>query len=373
MKIFLCAGEASGDIHGAHLVRALRALDPGVECEGLGGPRMQQAGMVLRHDLAGRAIMGYIEVVRSIGYIKRIFDDTLARLREWRPDAVVMIDYPGFNLRLASRVHAMGIPVVYYISPQIWAWKKGRIKQIKRCVRKMMVILPFEKAIYDAAGVPCEYVGHPLLDHIAQTPVSAAYAGGQVVGLLPGSRKMEIERMLPVMIDVARGLREKYPQARFVSPCVDEAREAQVRELAGDFPLETAVGGMYDVLRAARFALVCSGTATLETALFEVPMAVLYRATPVSAWIARRLITKKLVGISLPNILAGRRIVPEFLQEDATLERILPQALELMADSPARREMLAELAAIRGLLKPGASEAAARVVLDVARGAAHGG
>ncbi len=373
MKIFLCAGEASGDIHGANLVRALRTLEPGVECEGLGGPRMQQAGLVLRHDLASRAIMGYIEVVRSLGFIKRIFDDTLARLREWRPDALVLVDYPGFNLRLAARAHEMGIPVVYYISPQIWAWKKGRIKTIRRVVNKMMVILPFEKAIYDTAGVPCEYVGHPLLDHITQTPVSAAYAGKQVVGILPGSRRMEIERVLPVMIEVARRLREQYPDARFVSPCVDAEREAQVRAIAGDFPLETKVGGMYDVLRAARFALVCSGTATLETALFQVPMAVLYRAAALEMWLARRVIGKRLVGMSLVNILANRRVVPEFLQEEVTAERILPHALDLMADSPARREMLAELAAIRGLLKPGASEAAARVVLEVARGAAHGG
>jgi lipid-A-disaccharide synthase len=372
MKIFLCAGEASGDIHGANLVRALRALEPTIECEGLGGLRMQQAGMILRHDLAGRGIMGFVEVVKSFGYIKGVFDDTLARLRENPPDALVLVDYPGFNLRLAGRAHAMGIAVVYYISPQIWAWKKGRIKHIRRYVKKMLTILPFEKAIYDQAGVPCEYVGHPLLDHIAQTPVSPAYEGGTVIGVLPGSRKMEIERVLPVMLEVARRLREQSPGARFVAPCVDEARQEQVRALAGDFPLETAVGGMYDVLRAARFCMVCSGTATLETALFNVPMVVLYRATPVSVWIARRLVGKRLVGISLVNILAHRVIVPEFIQEQATPERILPHALELISDSTARREMLAGLEAIRGLLKPGASEAAAREVLVVARGAAHG-
>jgi len=373
MKLFFVAGESSGDMHGANLIRALKALDPAVECEGLGGPRMQQAGMVLRHDLASRGIMGFVEVVRSLGYIKRHFDDTLARLHEWSPDALVLIDYPGFNLRLAQRAQALGIKVVYYISPQIWAWKAGRIKTIKECVDRMLVILPFEKAIYDKAGVPCDYVGHPLLDQIAQTQVSDAYAGSRVIGLLPGSRKMEIERVLPVMLQVAQGLRARWPELRFVSPCVDAEREAQVRALAGDFPLETVVGGMYDVLRAARFCMVCSGTATLETALFQVPMVVLYRANAVSMWIGRRVVGNRLVGISLVNILANRRVVPEFLQEEATLENILPRAAELVNDTPAREEMLRELAAMRGLLKPGASAAAARSVLEVAEGVAHGG
>jgi lipid-A-disaccharide synthase len=373
MKLFFVAGESSGDMHGANLIRALKTVDPAVECEGLGGPRMQQAGMILRHDLASRGIMGFVEVVRSLGYIKRHFDETLARLRDWRPDALVLIDYPGLNLRLAKRAQALGIRVVYYISPQIWAWKAGRINTIKECVDRMLVILPFEKAIYDTAGVPCDYVGHPLLDQIAQTAVSDKYAGARVIGLLPGSRKMEIERVLPVMLEVARGLRARWPELRFVSPCVDAEREAQVRALAGDFPLETVVGGMYDVLRAARFCLVCSGTATLETALFQVPMAVLYRANAVSMWIGRRVVGNRLVGISLVNILANRRVVPEFLQEEATLDTILPRAIELVDDSPARSAMLDELAAIRGLLKPGASAAAAKSVLEVAEGVAHGG
>lgn len=373
MKAFFCAGESSSDLHGANLIRALRALDPGIECEGLGGTQMQQAGMLLREDLAGRGIMGFVEVLRTINFIRKLYVETVHRLAENPPDVLVLIDYPGFNLRLAKRAHALGIPVVYYISPQVWAWKQGRIHTIAQCVTKMLVILPFEKALYDEAGVACEYVGHPLVDHVDSYTPSEDYADGVVVGVMPGSRDQEIARILPAMLRVADGIRERHPEARFVAPCVDAARGEQIRSLAGDFPLEVAQGRMYDVLHGARFCLVASGTATVEAALFETPMIVMYKANPASYWLARMLVNKRLGAIAMVNILAGRHIVPEFIQHEATAAAMLPVALELMEDSPRRRRMIADLKGVRAQLEGGASERAAREILSVAREAAHGG
>lgn len=370
MRIAFSAGESSGDLHGANLIRALREAVPSVECEGLGGERMAAAGMKLRCDLAERGIMGFAEVVRHFPAIRRIFRDTVAYLKEARPDCFVPIDYPGFNLRLAKEAKALGIPVVYYISPQIWAWHRKRIHAIAECVEKILVILPFEEAIYREAGVDCTYVGHPLLDHIASAQTSNVYADGLVIGLLPGSREQEIRRLMAPMIDVARGILRRYPEARFVTPCVQPVRAEQVKRLAGDFPLETVVGKTYDLLLGARFCMVASGTATLETALFGVPMAILYRVSPITYLLARSLV--RIEHIGLVNILAGKTIVPEFIQKDVCTERILPTALELIADTPPRKRMVEDLAAVRLRLgEGGASRRAAAEILRVAERRGH--
>ncbi len=369
-RFFFSAGESSGDIHGGNLVRALRAADASAVCEGLGGSHMAAAGMDLRHDLAAQAIMGFKEVLWSFRSIRRLFLDTVAYLERAKPDCLVVIDYPGFNIRLAGRAKAARIPVVYYISPQVWAWRPSRIRTIANAVDKMLVILPFEEALYRAAGVNCVYVGHPLWDHIASMPPKGEFRGPCVIGLLPGSREQEIARLLGTMVEVARGIRKVHPEARFIAPCVDQARRWQVHSLAGDFPLETVVGKTYEVLDAARFCLVASGTATLETALFGVPMAILYRTSPLNYWIARRLVRVKHIGLA--NILAGRAIVPEFVQEDAAPEKILPVALELVDETPRRARMLKDLAEVRASLGgPGASARAAEEILAFLRGEAH--
>jgi len=243
-------------MHGANLIRALRREALDVACEGLGGSRMAEAGMALRCDLAGRAIMGFAEVVKSFPYLRRVFLDTVAHLERTRPDCLVTIDYPGFNVRLGERAKAMGIPVAYYISPQVWAWKKRRIHRIARSVDKMLVILPFEEAMYREIGLECIYVGHPLLDQIQAVSLTGLFKNGMMIGIFPGSRDQEIRRLLGVMIEVAEGIRKAHPEARFVAPCVDEARERQIRALAGHFPLETVVGEAYEVLTAARFCQI---------------------------------------------------------------------------------------------------------------------
>lgn len=367
LRVFFVAGESSGDLHGANLIRALRASRPDIVCEGIGGTRMAAAGMTLHHDLASQAIMGFVEVVKHLGMIRRLFHETLARLRETRPDCLVLIDYPGFNLRLAAAVWPLRIPVVYYISPQVWAWKKNRIHSLKRFCRRMLVILPFEKPLYDAVGLDCVFVGHPLQDALPQVPLEGRYAGTCTIGLLPGSRAQEISRILPEMLAVAEGIRRAHPEARFVAPCVDAARADQVRTIAArcGFPIEVDIGGAYEVLSAARFCMVASGTATVETMLFECPMVVMYRVAPVTYWLARLVVRVEHIG--LVNILAGKRIVPEFVQHEATADRILPIARDLIADGPVREQMLADLRAVKATLGgPGASACAAEAVLAVA-------
>ena len=364
-RIYFSAGDASGDVHGANLIRALRDLAPNLECAGLGGQQMAAAGMELHDDLAARGIMGFTEVLKSFGAIRGLFYDTFARLRRDRPDLLVLIDYPGFNIRLGRRAkNDLGIPIVYYISPQVWAWKKNRLHTLAKFVDRMLVILPFERDLYRRVGVDCVFVGHPLLDHIEATPVSGKYEGDCVVGLLPGSRAQEIERILPIMLEVARGIRARHPEARFLSPCVDAARANQIRAIAGDFPLEIALGETYEVLHAARFCMVASGTATVETALFGVPMVILYRVAETTYRLARAVVDIDTIG--MVNILAGRRIVPEFIQHGAHPEAILPVSLELIADSPERAAMLADLAQVRADLgSGGASARAARAILEI--------
>jgi len=361
-RVFLVAGEESGDIHGAMLVAALKRLDPAVQCEGLGGRRMEAAGMTLHCDLASDGIMGFTEVVKHFPRIRRIFLDTRNRILRDKPDAVVLIDYPGFNIRLAQALLGSGIPVIYYISPQVWAWKKKRIHTIARCCAKMLVIFPFEEPLYRAIGMNAVYVGHPLLDHIKGFAPSRMIEGKPVIGILPGSRAQEIARLLAPMLDVARGILERHPGAKFVTPCANERRAAQIRAIAGNFPLEVIPGGMYEVLHAARFCLVASGTATLETALFGVPMIIVYKVSPVSYALARALVDIEHIGIV--NILAGRGIVPEYVQGAMKPQAILTDALELIDDSPRRHTMQRDLAEVRASLGGGgASENAAREVL----------
>ena len=371
IRIFLIAGESSGDRHGAHVIRAMKEAEPAVQCEGLGGPEMAAAGMQLRFDLASRAIMGFTEIVRHFPMIRRLFHDTIEHLAAHPPDALVLIDYPGFNIRLAKRAHALGIPVVYYISPQVWAWKKNRIHTLARCVDRMLVIFPFEEALYRDAGLDCVYVGHPLLDRQGTAPSGEEARDGWIVGLLPGSREQEIRRLMAVMIGTARGILKKYPGIKFITPCVNADRAAQVRALAGDFPLEIHLGDMNEILSKARFCLVASGTATLETALAGVPMVIMYRVSPLSYWLARALVDIRHIGIV--NILAGRGIVPEFIQGDARPDKILPIALELLEDSRARAAMIENLNEVReGLGDAGASKCAAAEILNLAKGLPHG-
>lgn len=341
----------------------MREIDPSIECEGIGGQRMKEAGMTLRHDLAAEAIMGFVEVVKHFGAIRKLFHNTAGRIREWKPDAVVLIDYPGFNIRLAKALHGSGIPVVYYISPQVWAWKKARIHTLAQVCRRMITIFPFEKEMYDAAGLDCVFAGHPIVDGLSREVTEHQFGLGKVIAILPGSREQEIQRILPTMIDTARRIAEEYPDAIFMSICVDEERKKQIQAIAGDFPLHVFVG-VPGMMKYAHACMVASGTATVEVALFGVPMVILYKVNPLTYWMARAVVDIDHIG--MVNILAGRGIVPEFIQHQATPEAILPAIRDLIEDTPVRTHMIHDLEHVRlHLGGSGASQRAAEAVLEI--------
>jgi len=361
-RLFFIAGEPSGDMHAARLIAAIRDLRPGWRVSGYGGERMRDAGMELRFDLASMAVMGIVEVARHLGTIRHLFNDLRDTLDRERPDALVLVDYPGFNLRAAAMARDRNIPVIYYISPQVWAWKKKRIHTIARVVDRMLVILPFERELYQKVGVPCDYVGHPLLDDPFLADPPSLEGRPPVLAVLPGSREQEIRRIGPAMMETARRYLERHPETRLVSAAVDDARARQIRDMAPDLPLEVMVNGMREVLAQARGALVASGTATLQTALAGVPMLVVYRMHPVTFLLAACVV--RVPHISLVNLLAGREIVPEILQGRARPDVLLPALESIMATGDRRDRMARDLRELRERLGgPGASERAAEILI----------
>jgi lipid-A-disaccharide synthase len=388
-KLMWVAGETSGDHHAAAAIEALRGK---AQSFGLGGPAMQKAGMRLDLDLASRSVIGFVEVLKHAGYFRRAFRLAEALLRDEKPDLLVLVDYPGFNLRLAAKAKALGIQVAYYISPQIWAWKRGRVKTMARILRKMLVTFPFEKPIYDAAGLDCTNVGNPLLDAIpaallhkgAGEPGAAKQARlrarlgwrgrGPVIGLLPGSREQEVRWLLPVMLATAKRLAAQDPVRRFVvvkPPAAPAewyagAAEAQREGLKIQVFSGKSQTQAYEARAAMDFALVASGTATLETALLGTPFCILYRVHPVTYAIGKRLV--KIHSIGLANVVAGKRVVPEFLQEELDPEAIAAQSERLLTRPSERRAQRAELAhGLAGLGKPGVAKRVATELLALAR------
>ena len=392
LRLMFVAGETSGDHHAAAAIAALRAADPQVQCFGLGGPAMQAAGMRLDLDLASRSVIGFIEVLKHFSYFRHAFALAESLLREQKPDLLVLVDYPGFNLRLAKKAKALGIPVAYYISPQVWAWKRGRVKTMARLLRKMLVTFPFEKALYQEAGLDCALVGNPLLDAIpaellwkrAEDPDDArqrslrAEAGlspeGPLVGLLPGSREQEVKWLLPVMLQAAELAAILRPDWRFVVVKLPAAppqwyqavKEARDRGLAVTL-FESGDNAKAYALRAAcDTALVASGTATLETALLGVPFAILYRVHPLTYFIGKRLV--KIHSIGLANVVAGRRVVPEFLQEGLDPVAISAEMLALASQPQRRQDQRQGLAeGLAGLGQPGVAGRVAQELLGLAQ------
>ncbi|OGL14841.1 MAG: lipid-A-disaccharide synthase [Candidatus Rokubacteria bacterium RIFCSPLOWO2_12_FULL_71_22] len=367
----LAAGEASGDLHGAAVCRGLKGLAPACRLVGMGGARMAAAGMELLVDVTASAVVGGSEALSRLPVLYRALHRLRAALEEApRPAALVLIDFPEFNLRLARAARRVGVPVVYFIPPQVWAWRRGRVRTIRRLVSLVLAVFPFEPPFYRLAGVPVAFVGHPLLDALADAPDRAAArrelglaAGARVVGLLPGSRREEVARMLPVMGAAAARIRAATPEVQFVlarAPTVEA--EAIARHVGGMTELTMVAGRAHAVLRAADLALVTSGTATLEAALLGTPMVVCYRLSRLSGLAARLLI--RVPWISLANLTLGRAVVPELYQASATGERLAEEALRLF-QSPgalgAQREAFRELAGRLG--EPGVGVRAARLVL----------
>ncbi len=371
-RVMIVAGEASGDLHGGPLAGALRAQRPGISLVGFGGKAMRQAGVDVRFDVARLAVVGLVEVPTHFLAIFSAWRTALSLLDEG-VDALVLIDYPDFNLRLARAAKERGIPVVYYVSPQIWAWRAGRIATIAERVDRMLVVFPFEKKIYDAAGVPCEFVGHPLLDDLR--PPSYADRGDYLkllgltpaaptVALLPGSRVKEVTTLLPVMLNALAKLAGTMPAIQAVLPVAPSlTREWVERQTAGcPVPIRCVEGNLYNLLGAADAAMVASGTATLQVALAGVPMVIVYKVSPLTYALARWLI--RIPSVGLVNIVAGETCVPELIQSDASPERLTAEVLRLFENRAAREEMKRRLKGVASALgEAGAAERVARAVL----------
>jgi lipid-A-disaccharide synthase len=375
LRVGMVAGEASSDLLAAHLIAALKARRGSMVFAGIGGPRMIAEGFESHHPMEKLSVRGYAEVLRSyieiMGIRRRLTRDML---RE-RPDLFIGVDSSEFNLGLEQRLKDAGIPTIHYVSPSVWAWRRGRIKRIARAVNRILVMFPFEKPIYEQAGIPVSYVGHPLADVIPMDPkkdearAQLRLPGGKlIVALLPGSRRSEVHYMAGAFVLAAHRLRQEIRDVHFVCPTVTRAtRDLFERALhehqRTDLPLTLLFGHSHEALAAADLALVASGTATLETALFKTPMVIAYRQSPISWRLMRRMLYLPYVG--MPNILAGERLVPELLQDDATPEALAAALLALWRDKPARERQLARFREFHELLRQNTAEKAAEAVMGV--------
>ncbi len=368
----IIAGEASGDLHGAGVVRELKAADPECMIYGIGGEKMQAEGMELIYNIRELAFMGFLEVLQHLPLIRSVERTLKVLLKVRRPDLVLLIDYPGFNLRFARAVRKAGIKVVYYISPQVWAWNRGRVKKMKGLIDRMLVVFPFEVEIYQKEGIPVDFVGHPLLEELTEPQGRKEFCvrygldpEKPVLGLFPGSRRQEVERLFPVMIGAARLLARTMGVQTVVGVSSILEHEFMRSFLRDDFPVQLIQHATYDCMKNADVAIVTSGTATLETGCFRTPMIVVYKTSSLTYAIGRLLVRIKNIG--LVNIVAGRAVVPEILQWSVTPQRLAGEAGKLFSDPDARRRMSGELSIVRDRLgTPGASGRVAKVILETA-------
>jgi lipid-A-disaccharide synthase len=374
-RVMMIAGEASGDMHGAGVVRALRARRPGVEITGIGGDRMRAEGMDLTFHCSGLSFMGFSEVVRNLPTVFRVERTLNGLLETRRPDVVVLIDYPGFNLRFARKAKQRGIPVLYYISPQVWAWNPGRVNTMKSVVDRMKVVFPFEVDIYRKAGIDVEFVGHPLVEHISATMTREAFLGRhgldparKILGLFPGSRLQELERILPTLVLAAGRLQEELNVQPVLAVAPNLGAESFRPYLGPGTPIRLAEHATYDLMQYADAAVVTSGTATLETGWFGTPMVIVYRTSALSYAIGRMLVDLPYIG--LVNIVAGRKVVPELLQSDMTADRVAEEVRPYLEDPSRAEDLRRDLAVVRTKLgTPGASDRVASAVVELGEGA----
>lgn len=374
-KVFIVAGEESADHHGAALVRALRELEPGIEVQGYGGKRLAAAGANVKPDLVNNAVVGFSAVLPRLNFFRKKLNEAEAWIAEWKPDVVIPIDNPGFNMRLSRRARAIGVRVLYYVSPQVWAWWRSRIKRIKSAVDKMLVLFPFEESLYRENGIRVEYVGHPLFDYIAAETPDPRFRESigigpdeRLVALFPGSRDKSMSYLLPLVLDVARRIQDLRPGTQFVCPCSRPKYVEWVRREARARDLRVAVidGRAHDAMRNARLAIATSGTTTLECLYFGLPMVIVYRVGPLLWTLSKGFLATEHIGLA--NIIAGRRIVPEFLDWRNRPRTVARTALELYDEGPPRERCLADLREARAKLgEAGASKRAARAALEMIR------
>ena len=373
LRLLLSCAEASGDLYAGALTRELKRLDPQLSIAGLGGPRFEAAGGRLLADYRGIAVTGLTEALAKIPKSLATLRLLVNAARAEPPDVLVVIDSPDFNFRLAPAVKRLGVPVVYYISPQIWAWRKGRLKTIREIADRVLVIFPFEEAIYREGGVPVEFVGHPLVELATASSSREEFLSGRglspsapTVAVLPGSRANEVARILPDLVKAAFLIRADVPAAQFVvarAPNLDDALFAAAHQL----PASAIVEGDADtVLASADVALTASGTATVQTALHDTPMVIVYRVSPVTYQLGRRLVSVDAIG--MVNLIAGEKIVPELIQDALTPEAVAREALSMLTDRARADRIRAGLARVRAKLGgPGASRRAAQAIFEVAQ------
>lgn len=374
MKIMFSVGEASGDMHGASVANALKLVQPDIELFGMGSKAMRSAGVRVDYDIAGQGIMGIVEVVKNLGKLFELRDNLAELMDHERPDALVVIDYPDFNMRLAKIAKSKGIPVVSYISPSAWAWRRDRAKGVAETVDKVAAIFPFEAEIYREAGADVTFVGHPLLD-IVKPALHKEEAcryfqidpTRPVILLMPGSRQQEIAKLLPVMLEAGQVILKNMPGCQFYLPVASTISQEILQNIidAYQVPVALTTKYTYDLMGLTDVAIAASGTATLETSIMGAPTVILYKMAPLTYFLGKFLV--KIPDIGLPNIVAGRRIVPELLQDDANPQNIADETLKLLTDKQVYAKAKADLAEVKAKLgQTGAVNRVAQVILEVA-------
>ncbi|MCH7495131.1 MAG: lipid-A-disaccharide synthase [Candidatus Marinimicrobia bacterium] len=367
-SILIVAGEVSGDIQGAKLVVELKELSPGIKITGIGGDNMKSAGVELLHHVREMSFLGFSEIIKHLPFIRRVLNELTHWIEMNRPSAVVLIDYPGFNLKLAQRAKKLGCKVIYYISPQIWAWGKSRIKKIARFVDLMIVVFPFEEKLYKDYGINVEFVGHPMLEGLDNTSTKAEFFEKHklderktLIGLLPGSRLQEVERLYPTMLEAVEKMRSNSTELQSVtslSPALDKEIYSSIEQ--GKYAVHST--DTHDVMQHSDLLIVASGSATLESAFFGTPLIIVYRLSPISWFLGNLLVNIKSIG--LVNIVAGENIAPEILQSDLTADRLAEEALSIITNDKISRMMSDKLSGVKKLLgEPGASMKAAKSIL----------
>jgi len=370
--IFIVAGEPSGDLHGANLVKNLKIIDPDLHFYGLGGAKMLSAGVKINFNLAELAVVGFIEVLKNLKVFKKLFNDIIYEVGKIKPKAIILVDYPGFNLRLAKTIKEKYplVKIIYYISPQVWAWNSKRIKLIEKVVDKILVIFKFEEELYKKHNVSVDFAGHPLLDSVKITKERSEFLkihnldeNKRIIALLPGSRENEIKLNLRIMLKTAGIFSQTNRDYQFIVLKTPELNLSLYQNILNKFKVDAAIieNDTYNGINASDFCLVASGTATLETAIIKKPMFVIYKVKLLT-WIIAKLVIK-LKFISLANIVAGKKIVPEFLQFRARPEAISREMLSLLSSPSEIEEMMSELSKVKDSLgAKGASEKCAQAI-----------
>jgi len=356
-RVMIVTGEASGDIHGAHVVRELKLIMPKIEFYGIGGVKMQETGVELHTNISELSVAGLVEVLKHYPRLRKILANTRTLLSLKRPDLLILIDSPDFNLPLAKTAHQLGIKVMYYISPQIWAWRKGRIKLIQKYIDMMAVVFPFEEKFYRDAGVPVEYVGHPLIKEAKASQSKEQTiknlnldASKKIVGLFPGSRASEVEYNYPVLLQAAKILAANRNDLQFITPIANNLPEGYVEKYITDTDLEVHIStaDIYDTIHACDAIAAASGTVTLQITLMQTPLLIIYKISPTSYRILKKIVKFSYAGIA--NVIANKEISREFIQADATASNIASELLNLIDNERYTNEMKNNMSAIKDIL-----------------------